>query len=635
MAYGATARGIIGATVANSHARTLSIMLSIVLLGAIMVDVFMKRGVQIDVLSVRTPGDAILQLTSAEKESVIASALQKLQDDVVDRLSDKLRGDAIVQLTSAEKAAITASALQKLRDGLKASSTNFYRTLKKPVPLGLASTGKDGSTDKHQCLASLLAKKKSEASASAAVGGGDIPGCDYDTCAKCIQAPLSPANTEQVALKRYIDASATVDVYKAGNPDILKYLKDGAGICPIGTWPSELSCLELHLEETALATKNQAKDVDYSSSPTNDQADILAQCDSVEEYVSILAAHQAEKDLQKFIKDTAVVTAYEEENPSITDYTDGTCPDPTVTTCPIGKVYVNTDPRFGGSTEKDTTVGDEWCIHNCNRDLSDRHRSCPADRCGCADKAPTCASGEVYVWTGWPTLSHGNWCDKNKRDTNPCTVRPETAHLQAVLPPYCPATLCGCAKDTGATASPVSLGGGSSATLLGTGGCGGVRWLGTQVDSASCVAAILSEPSDGSNACSHQYFHYADGTTDDSQPGDKNCGCLNEAGRDCETTGLIPDAHGVNTYKISSICTGSHLSASMLGTAAYTGVCWTAYTEAPELYVAPTLETCPSMQTCEADGAVYCCGNSDCLGSSQCASNTDLVGCFCAPTDLR
>jgi hypothetical protein len=29
---------------------------------------------------------------------------------------------------------------------------------------------------------------------------------------------------------------------------------------------------------------------------------------------------------------------------------------------------------------------------------------------------------------------------------------------------------------------------------------------------------------------------YADGTTDDSQPGDKSCGCLNEAGRDCETT---------------------------------------------------------------------------------------------------
>jgi hypothetical protein len=85
---------------------------------------------------------------------------------------------------------------------------------------------------KHQCLASLLAEKK-KASGLADVGGGDVSGCDMDTCNKCKQAPLLPMKSEEVALKRYIDSSAAVDVYMAKNPDVAPYLKDASMGCPI------------------------------------------------------------------------------------------------------------------------------------------------------------------------------------------------------------------------------------------------------------------------------------------------------------------------------------------------------------------------------------------------------------------
>jgi hypothetical protein len=108
------------------------------------------------------------------------------------------------------------------RDLGLSSECHFPSGTLQPVSLSLASTGKDSTQDKHVCLAKLLAEKKT-ASNSAGVGGGDIAGCDADTCDKCKKAPLSAAKAEEVGPKNYMDASATVDVYKAKNSDIAGY----------------------------------------------------------------------------------------------------------------------------------------------------------------------------------------------------------------------------------------------------------------------------------------------------------------------------------------------------------------------------------------------------------------------------
>ena len=284
MNYGAAGRGV-GAPVSNAHARSMGLLLSFAVLS--MVAFSMNRGVQIDV-------------------SPASPASVKLQESLS------------VQLTTSAKARVDANDLGMLMHSLKKSSYCWFRDLGlssqcrfplgtvEPSSVSLASTGKDGTQDKHLCLATLLAEKKT-ASGLAGVGGGDIAGCDADTCDKCKQAPLSAAKAEEVALKKYMDSSAAVDVYKAKTPDIAGY--------------SNEKLLKL-LEQRALESKNEAQSVEVTG---NDATDILAQCKNVEEYVAIVAAHDAEKHLKKFIAEKKI-EEYEADNPSISDYTDGTCP---------------------------------------------------------------------------------------------------------------------------------------------------------------------------------------------------------------------------------------------------------------------------------------------------------------------
>jgi hypothetical protein len=281
MDYGTAVR-VVGAPVASTHARAVSLMLGLALLG--IVGLVMNNEVQIGV-SAKVAGATSVRLAITEK-AINAKELGTLMRDLEERLPDHM----------------------------------VKRTLSLP------STGKDVTVDKHQCLARLLvAKKEAHKVSGTGVGGGDVSGCAKDKCLndRCKQAPLSPLKAEEVALKVYIDSSAAFDVYQTNNPDVLSYLKDGASSCPIGTWPSELSCLELLLELRVHETKTKAQGVKVTG---NDATDIIAQCDSVEEYVDIMSAHDAEKRLEKFITDKAKVEQYEAENPSISDYTDGTCP---------------------------------------------------------------------------------------------------------------------------------------------------------------------------------------------------------------------------------------------------------------------------------------------------------------------
>jgi hypothetical protein len=82
--------------------------------------------------------------------------------------------------------------------------------------------------------------------------------------------------------------------------------------------------------------------------------------------------------------------------------------------------------------------------------------------------------------------------------------------------------------------------------------CGGFpSWKGTQTSAADCEAKILAESAD---ECSHQYFHYADGTKPDGSLGDYNCGCVkvtSVVGVDCEDSAMTSvDGWGVNIYRI-------------------------------------------------------------------------------------
>ena len=249
-----------------------------------------------------------------------------------------------VKLPVSTKTAVKVSALSKLMHQLDKSSNCWLRDLglstschttndKADIPavvqLRLRATGKNDAADTHECLSLLMMKKKkasADAKASGDMGGGDVSACDKSTCKQCMETPLSSlgeaaANThgDELGLKHYIDSSAEAAVYTETHPDILPYL---ASTCPLAS-PAELPCLERLLDKRVSETKAEAQGVQIEGETT---ADLIAKCGSVEKYVNILAAHQAETDLQKFIKDTAVVTAYEEKNPSIIDYTDGTCP---------------------------------------------------------------------------------------------------------------------------------------------------------------------------------------------------------------------------------------------------------------------------------------------------------------------
>ena len=306
MTYGATARDAIGtpAAMTQQHARAAA--------GAALVLIFAVLGIYI-----------------------AASDNPTIQIDT----SVKVQGPPIVRLATTQKDAVKAKELGSLLQSLEKSSYCWFRDLglssqcrfpSHSVQPSLASADKVGTPEisKHQCLASLLVEKK-KASGPADVGGGDVSGCDTDTCDKCKQAPLLAPQAEEVALKRYMDSSAAVDVYMAKNPDVAPYLKDAPMGCPIGPsptgpdGPSELSCLELLLEQRALETRTMTEGVDMTQ---HDATDIIAQCDNVEEYVNILAHRDAENALKIFITDLGKLELYEAENPSISDYTDGTCP---------------------------------------------------------------------------------------------------------------------------------------------------------------------------------------------------------------------------------------------------------------------------------------------------------------------
>ena len=214
MQYGATARDAIGTPVAMTQQHVYA----------------------------RAAAGAALVLTFAAFGIIAVSNNLTMQIDI----SVKVHGPPITQLTATQKEAVKAKKLGSLLHHLKKSSYCWFRDLGltsqcrfpphsvQPASFSLVSTDKVDTPEisKHQCLASLLAEKK-KASGLADVGGGDVSGCDMDTCDKCKQAPLLPLKAEEVALKRYIDSSAAVDVYMAKNPDVAPYLKDASMGCPI------------------------------------------------------------------------------------------------------------------------------------------------------------------------------------------------------------------------------------------------------------------------------------------------------------------------------------------------------------------------------------------------------------------
>jgi hypothetical protein len=174
--------------------------------------------------------------------------------------------------------------------------------------VSLASTGRDGTQDNHSSLAKLLEEKK-KASGSTARGDGDVAGCDADTCDKCKHAPVSAAKAEEVALKNYMDSLAAVDVYKAKNPEV-------AGLS----------------NEQVRATCSISVLLRVRTRPKLRRWRVMMQRTSSHSartlrnnYVAIVAAHDAEKHLKKFIAEKKI-EEYEADNPSISDYTDGTCP---------------------------------------------------------------------------------------------------------------------------------------------------------------------------------------------------------------------------------------------------------------------------------------------------------------------
>jgi hypothetical protein len=215
-------------------------------------------------------------------------------------------------------------------------------TGKNDVADALRAAGKNDVADVQECLSRLI-KERNKASADAGeIVGGDVSGCDkWGTCKVCKQATLPALQAGNIELKHYIGSSAAAAVYMVTHPDILPYLNERLGgeqhygkmvngiyqngNCPLGIPQNiEPPCLERLLNrrvnETRAAVQNRT--INYAQS----EPEIIATCGGVELYVNILAAHQAEIDLQKFIKHTTLVTEYEEKNPSITDYTDGTCP---------------------------------------------------------------------------------------------------------------------------------------------------------------------------------------------------------------------------------------------------------------------------------------------------------------------
>jgi hypothetical protein len=143
MNYGAAARGV-SAPVSNAHARSMGLssllLMSVAVLS--MVAFSMNRGVQIDT-------------------SPASPASVKVQESLLP-----------VQLTTSAKAGIDAKDLGMLVHSLQKSSYCWFRDLGlssqcrfplgtiEPSSVSLASTGKDGTQDKHSCLAILLEEKK-------------------------------------------------------------------------------------------------------------------------------------------------------------------------------------------------------------------------------------------------------------------------------------------------------------------------------------------------------------------------------------------------------------------------------------------------------------------------------------------
>jgi hypothetical protein len=242
-----------------------------------------------------------LLLSFALLSLVVVQHPLQFGDQVID-VSVKT-GDAdpeAVKPSGSTETSVKASALSNLMHQVGRSSNCWLRDLglstschidiPKVVQPHLRATGKSAVADAHGCLSLLMMEKKkasADAKASGDVGGGDVPGCDESTCGQCMKTPPSAVLTDQLELKDYIDSSATAAIYKEKNADIVPYL---ASPCPLAI-PAELPCLERLLHKRVSETQTTAQGVKVEGET---EADIIAKCGSVELYVNIVAARQAE-----------------------------------------------------------------------------------------------------------------------------------------------------------------------------------------------------------------------------------------------------------------------------------------------------------------------------------------------------
>jgi hypothetical protein len=171
-----------------------------------------------------------------------------------------------------------------------------------------------------------------------------------------------------------------------------------------------------------LESKSEAQSVEVTG---NDATDILAQCKNVEEYVAIVATHDAEKDLKKFIEDKRKADDYEAENPSIVDYTDGTCPFDGLT-CPSGVYVTKPGIYWGGKSPK-------WCNENCNKVPP----VCSETQCACGGDTgvPGCTSHDAENFNPAATVADGS-CTYIEGGTPETPETPTTTTIKVkTLPP--------------------------------------------------------------------------------------------------------------------------------------------------------------------------------------------------------